>query len=266
MLAMNNNDNIKDKLEQPVITTIVSNNPNNRFCLEFSPVADYISLLERYNILVDYINTKTGEDKDKIKEISISRWQKANSYWSRCSLDYPFASDDDIKKAYMSDVDFEQKDIYDKILKLKEERISELKCGKIYQIEYKKSSSNESSNNTSNYSNSSGSNNDFNNGQLRALEYKNKNLQKEVVEYKNKAIELEKKNKELAKKNEEYITIIEYFKYRLTNSFRMFDILKKEHSDILPKKEEFYVEMTDSLKNRVMSLTTEIKKKFHINM
>lgn len=263
---MNNIDNIKEKLEQPIITTLVSDNPNNRFNLEFSPVADYISLLERYNILVDYINMKTDEDKDKIKEISISRWQKANSYWARCSLDYPFADDEDIKKAYMSNVEFEQKDIYDKILKLKEERISELKCGKIYQIEYKNSSSNESFNNTSNYSNSSSSNNNFNNGQLRALEYKNKNLQKEVVEYKNKAIELENKNKELTKKNEDYLTIIDYFRYRLTNSFRMFDILKKEHSDILPKKEDFYVEMTDSLKNRVMSLTTDIKKKFRINV
>ena len=263
---MNSIDNIKEKLEQPIITTLVTDNPIGRFCLEYSPVADYISLLERYNILVDYINMKTGEDKDKIKEISISRWQKANSYWARCSLDYPFADDEDIKKAYMSNVDFEQKDIYDKILKLKEERISELKCGKIYQIEYKNSSSNESFNNTSNYSNSSSSNNNFNNGQLRALEYKNKNLQKEVVEYKNKAIELENKNKELTKKNEDYLTIIDYFRYRLTNSFRMFDILKKEHSDILPKKEEFYVEMTDSLKNRVMSLSTELKKKFHINI
>ena len=255
---------MKEKLEQPIITVSVTDNTNSLFCLEFSPVADYISLLERYNILVSYINEKTGEEQDKIKEISISKWQKANSYWSRNSLDYPFASDEEIEKAYNSQKEYEDKDIYNKILKLKEERISDLKKKLIYQMEVRKPSSNENSNNFNNYNNSRNINNDFSDGKLKALESKIKFLQKENIELKNKNKELENKFNDLHNISEQYKTVIDYFYHKLKNSYKCFDLIKKNPNNVLPDKNEFFVDFPNELKNKLNSLSEKIKKQFNI--
>lgn len=114
--------------QEHVPLTVKSDTSISTLSKECVYLEDYVWLEQRYNLLLEYVKEKTGSCDEEIKHFVCDKWQRANSYWCRCSLDYAFATDDEIQESYNYEPpEEEKKDIMNKIKKIKSEYINKYK-------------------------------------------------------------------------------------------------------------------------------------------
>ena len=114
--------------QEHVPLTVKSDTSISTLSKECVYLEDYVWLEQRYNLLLEYVKEKTGSCDEEIKRFVCDKWQRANSYWCRCSLDYAFATDDEIQESYEYEPpEDEKKDIMNKIKKIKSEYLSKYK-------------------------------------------------------------------------------------------------------------------------------------------
>ncbi len=114
--------------KEHVPLTVTSDTTISTLSKECVYLEDYVWLEQRYNLLLDYVKEKTGSCDEEIKRFVCDKWQRANSYWCRCSLDYAFATDDEIKEAFEYEPpENEKKELMSKIKKIKSEYLSKYK-------------------------------------------------------------------------------------------------------------------------------------------
>lgn len=226
-------DKYKELEEKFIPITRTIEQTNFSLTNEYVNLADFVCLEQRYNLLLEYVKEKTGSEEKEITRFVCDKWQRANSYWCRSSIDYAFASEEEIKNAYNYEItENEETELIKKLKKIKADYLNRYKLS-IWYNENKKNVTDSVQNKSEKKEN-----NDFEN--------ELKKLKKTIIELK---------------------TVAEYYKDRYQNAKSIVDYLlnnkfisKQILAQCKPKK------LAEDIERKVKGLQKWVCEKWNIKI